>query len=59
VPQKPETITNFINIPLKCTITKKQNEHEYNINIHKYGTKHRGMTIRLTEQQIKDLQWWY
>lgn len=59
MPHEPDNINQFLNLPLKCTITKKHNEPEYNINLQKCGTKHRGMTIRLTDEQIKDLQWWY
>lgn len=54
-----KNINNFCHIPLKTTITKKQNTDIYTIHIQKYGTKHYGMSIELTEEQVNRLKWWY
>lgn len=59
MPQKPENINNFLNIPIKATITKKQNENKYTLHLEKYGNKYHGLHIRLTEEHIKNLCWWY
>lgn len=52
-------IKSFINIPLKAEITKTQDKEEYTIHIQKHGNCHRGISVKLTEDQIRQLEYWY
>ena len=52
----PEEITN---IPLKTQIIKHTLTNKYTIEFQKYGNKHMGFTIELTDEQVKRIKWWY
>ena len=54
---KRTEISAFSGIPLKAHLLNRGDE--YVICLEKYGNCHRGMTIKLTEEQIKNIVWWY
>ena len=54
---KLNEICAFGGIPLKAYLLNC--DGEYVICLEKYGNRHRGMTIKLTEEQIKNIRWWY
>lgn len=53
-------IEEYLNKPLQCTITRDEStKSKYKIHINRFGNRHRGITIDLSEENIKDLFWWY
>ena len=53
-------LDDLLQRPLQAHITRDEKTKEiYTIHLNKIGNRYQGISIQLTEEQIKNLKWWY